>query len=399
MESADKAAHEATEALVAASASASTSASTNNKGEVNEPDGLRGDAKALWREVRDKVETRVRMVCLSDIDAATSSTTGLTGSDTGLNGFSMALHEEYGVALDSLAPGHGTGHDTGSLGEGTRSLSLTVAAALARQPDVTAAVIVWAGSYEPAIPPLVVGEGEGEGSAEVVADTPTSTGRVAIDPAGRLYAVDGGVELPNLYGIGLGFDEAEGGGGGEGECGDGRANAVSSYTQQASAKILAGVLGTDAAYGPGMTSWEDRCAAMAEAQAVLSAGSDDAGGAAAAQAQVRRQYSGSDEENDGDDEGRTGWGRPEAPNSPGSGRRTPRARTQSPAGGGADALFTRQVRRLCYNPPEQRPRSKARRADTDRRRVTPRRSQVRKGSSDCPHNTWVSLVLKGVALK
>ena len=49
MDAADRAAQEATEALEAASASATI----DPTGEVNASNGLRGDAKSLWREVRD----------------------------------------------------------------------------------------------------------------------------------------------------------------------------------------------------------------------------------------------------------------------------------------------------------------------------------------------------------
>ena len=41
---------------------------------------------------------------------------------------------------------------------GVAPTPLTVAAAVARQIDVTAAVVVWAGSYETVVPPILQGE-------------------------------------------------------------------------------------------------------------------------------------------------------------------------------------------------------------------------------------------------
>jgi hypothetical protein len=170
-------------------------------GQINPFGGLRGDAKELWRAVRNGEETRVRMVSIK-------------GSAISTDGKPLAtmLQKIYDEAT----------------------------------------LIVWACGYSTNLPPIF-------DEFDIPMKFVESQGQFDVDDTGHFQRIIGtaSVKVEGLLGCGLGFGLKATLDNGELDGSSGRADGVAVYLKHGATLVLASVLGTQV-YGEGVSSWEER---------------------------------------------------------------------------------------------------------------------------------------------
>lgn len=190
-----------------AEADAYTTISCVNRGtgQINPFGGLRGDAKELWRAVRNGEETRVRMVSIK-------------GSAISTDGKPLA------TMLQKI-------YDEANL-------------------------IVWACGYSTNLPPIF-------DEFDIPMKFVESQGQFDVDDTGHFQRIIGtaSVKVEGLLGCGLGFGLRATLDNGELDGSSGRADGVAVYLKHGATLVLASVLGTQV-YGDGVKSWEDRIAIL-----------------------------------------------------------------------------------------------------------------------------------------